>query len=254
MHFAPRVLHTPAMNTPALHNPVFCALDTSEVGVATNLAAKLADTVGGVKLGLQFFNAHGPKGVMEVQKASGLPLFLDLKFHDIPNTVAGAVRSVVPLKPYIINVHAAGGRAMMEAAAKAATDASYEVVGSRPLVIAVTILTSMDQADLGATGVNGAVLDQVRRLAALAQASGLDGVVCSPQEASVLRSDLGSDFLLVTPGVRPLWSGADDQKRIMTPAEAMAAGASYLVVGRPITGAENPADAAARIASELGPQ
>ena len=242
------------MSTPALRNPVFCALDTAEMGVATSLSAKLADSIGGVKLGLQFFSAHGPRGIQEVQKASDLPIFLDLKFHDIPNTVASAVKSVVPLKPFMLTIHVGGGRAMMEAAVKAATDASYEVVGSRPLIVAVTVLTSMDHKDLGDTGVPGAVLDQVRRLAALAKASGLDGIVCSPQEAAVLRTDLGPDFLLVTPGVRPLWSAADDQKRIMTPAEAMAAGASYLVVGRPITAAENPADAAARIASELGPQ
>ena len=242
------------MNIAALRNPVFCALDTAEVGVATSLAAKLADSIGGVKLGLQFFGAHGPKGIQEVQKASDLPVFLDLKFHDIPNTVASAVRSIVPLNPYMITIHAGGGRAMMEAAVKAATDTTYEVVGSRPLVVAVMVLTSFDHKDLGEVGVGGAVLDQVRRLAELAKASGLDGVVCSPQEAAVLRADLGPDFLLVTPGVRPAWSAADDQKRIMTPAEAMAAGASYLVVGRPITGAANPAEAAARIASELGPQ
>ena len=242
------------MSTPALRNPVFCALDTAEMGVATSLSAKLADSIGGVKLGLQFFSAHGPRGIQEVQKASDLPIFLDLKFHDIPNTVASAVKSVVPLKPFMLTIHAGGGRAMMEPAVKAATEASYEGVGSRPLIVAVTVLTSMDHKDLGDTGVPGAVLDQVRRLAALAKASGLDGIVCSPQEAAVLRTDLGPDFLLVTPGVRPLWSAADDQKRIMTPAEAMAAGASYLVVGRPITAAENPADAAARIASELGPQ
>jgi orotidine-5'-phosphate decarboxylase len=242
------------MDRPTLRNPVFCALDTNQIGVATSIAAKVADSVGGLKLGLEFFNAHGPKGVQEVQRASDLPIFLDLKFHDIPNTVAGAVRSVVPLKPYMINVHAGGGRAMMEAAAKAATEAAYEVVGSRPLVLGVTVLTSFDQGDLGATGVGGSVVDQVRRLAELARTAGLDGVVCSPQETAVLRADLGPDFLLVTPGVRPVWAGADDQKRIMTPGEAMAAGANFLVVGRPITGAANPADAAARIASELGPR
>jgi len=240
--------------TATLRNPVFCAIDTDDLGAATTLAARLAETVGGVKLGLQFFSAHGPKGLAEVAAASDLPLFLDLKFHDIPNTVAGAVRSVVPLKPFMITVHAVGGRAMMEAAMKAATDTAYEVVGSHPLVVAVTVLTSFDDNDLAETGVNTAVLDQVRRLAALAQSAGLDGVVCSPQEAAVLRADLGPDFLLVTPGVRPLWSPANDQKRVMTPAEAMAAGASYLVVGRPITGAADPAEAAARIAADLGPR
>jgi len=240
--------------TTTLRNPVFVAVDTAEIGVATTLAAQLDDCVGGVKLGMQFFNAHGPKGIAEVAAASDLPLFLDLKFHDIPNTVAGAVRSVVPLKPYMLTVHTCGGRAMMEAAVKAATDTAYEVVGSHPLVIGVTVLTSFDQADLAEVGVNSDVLDQVRRLAALAKTSGLDGVVCSPQEAAVLRTDLGPDFLLITPGVRPLWSAANDQKRVMTPAEAMAAGASYLVIGRPITGAADSADAARRIASELGPQ
>lgn len=234
-------------------NKVFCALDTPSLDIALGWANRLKGTVGGMKLGLEFFGAQGPSGIRRVAE-TGMPIFLDLKFHDIPNTVASAVKSVVPLKPFMLTIHAGGGRAMMEAAVKAATDASYEVVGSRPLIVAVTVLTSMDHKDLGDTGVPGPVLDQVRRLAALAKASGLDGIVCSPQEAAVLRNDLGGDFLLVTPGVRPLWSAANDQKRIMTPAEAMAAGASYLVIGRPITGAENPADAAARIASELGPQ
>jgi len=240
--------------TTALRNPVFCAVDTGDLGVATALAARLADTVGGLKLGLEFFNANGPKGLAEVTAASDLPLFLDLKFHDIPNTVAGAVRSVVPFKPFMITVHTCGGKTMMEAAVKAASDTAYEVIGSHPLVVGVTVLTSMDDTDLAEVGVNSPVMDQVRRLAALAQSAGLDGVVCSPQEAAVLRADLGPDFLLVTPGVRPTWAAANDQKRVMTPAEAMAAGASYLVIGRPITGAANPAEAATRIASELGPR
>jgi orotidine-5'-phosphate decarboxylase len=143
---------------------------------------------------------------------------------------------------------------MMEAAVKAATDTAYEVVGSHPLVVGVTVLTSFDDNDLAEIGVGHPVMDQVRRLAALARESGLDGVVCSPLEAVVLRADLGPDFLLVTPGVRPLWSAANDQKRVMTPAEAMTAGASYLVIGRPITGATDPTEAARRIASELGPE
>ena len=238
--------------TQALRNPIFCAIDTDDVAAAKSLASRIAGAVGGIKLGLQFFTAHGPHGVAAVQKAASAPLFLDLKFHDIPNTVAGAVRAVVPLAPAIINVHAAGGRAMMAAAAAAATESAARHGVARPRVIAVTVLTSMDESDLAQTGVGASPLEQVRRLAALAQTAGLDGVVCSPQEAAVLRADLGPDFLLVTPGVRPSGTAANDQKRTMTPAEAIAAGASYLVIGRPITDAADPADAASRIAAELG--
>ncbi|MSO98382.1 MAG: orotidine-5'-phosphate decarboxylase [Rhodospirillaceae bacterium] len=239
---------TPAAN---LRNPVFCALDTSDLGQATSWAATLADTVGGVKLGLEFFNAHGPKGVAEVMRASGLPLFLDLKFHDIPNTVAGAVKSVVPLKPFMINVHANGGRAMMQAAAKAAHEAAQTHLVDRPLVIGVTVLTSMDDNDLREVGVSESTLDNVRRLAELAKISGLDGVVCSPHEAAALRRDLGPNFKLITPGVRPAWAAANDQKRAMTPAEAVASGADYVVIGRPITAASDQAAAAKRIVLEL---
>jgi len=234
-----------------LKNPILCAIDTSDLGQATSWAAKLADAVGGIKLGLEFFNARGPKGVIEVMRASELPLFLDLKFHDIPNTVAGAVKSVVPLKPAIINVHAVGGRAMMEAAAKAAREAAEEHMVDRPLVIGVTVLTSMDDTDLGEIGVAGTAFDQVRRLAELAKISGLDGVVCSPHEAAALRRDLGPNFKLITPGVRPSWAATNDQKRVMTPAEVLAAGADYMVIGRPITGAPDQAAAAKRIVMEL---
>ena len=238
--------------THTLKNPVFCAVDTPDIAQATALAAKIADTVGGLKLGLEFFSANGPKGVQQVHKASGLPLFLDLKFHDIPNTVAGAVRAAAAeVKPYMMTLMTAGGRNMMQAAAKAAADVAHELIVPRPLLLGVTVLTSFDAEDLLETGVSGTVADQVRRLAALAQDSGLDGVVCSPLEADVLRRDLGPDFKLVTPGVRPSWADANDQKRIMTPLEAVKAGASYLVVGRPITGAADPAAAAARIALEL---
>jgi orotidine-5'-phosphate decarboxylase len=239
------------LTAPKLRNPVFCALDTSDLGQATSWAAKLADTVGGVKLGLEFFNALGPKGVSEVMRASGLPLFLDLKFHDIPNTVAGAVKSVVPLKPFMINVHAVGGRVMMQAAADAARDAAQKHMVDRPLVIGVTVLTSMDEHDLNQVGVAGAVFDQVRRLAELAKMSGLDGVVCSPHEAEMIRRDLGPNFKLITPGVRPAWAAANDQKRVMTPHEAVAAGADYVVIGRPITAAPDQAAAAKRIVMEL---
>jgi orotidine-5'-phosphate decarboxylase len=234
-----------------LKNPVFCALDTADLGRATSWAATLSDAVGGVKLGLELFNAQGPKGIGEVTRACGLPLFLDLKFHDIPNTVAGAVRSVVPLKPFMINVHAAGGRAMMEAAASAASEAAQAHRVGRPLVLAVTVLTSLETSDLAECGIIGGVPDQVRRLAALAMKSGLDGVVCSPHEAAVLRAELGPNFKLVTPGVRPAWAAANDQKRVMTPAEAISVGADYVVIGRPITGAPDMAAAAKRIAMEL---
>jgi orotidine-5'-phosphate decarboxylase len=237
--------------TAKIKNPVFCALDTPDLGTATSWAAALADTVGGIKLGLEFFNANGPKGVTEVMRASGLPLFLDLKFHDIPNTVAGAVKSVVPLRPAIINVHTHGGRAMMEAAAKAAHEAAQKHLVDRPLVIGVTVLTSMDDNDLREVGVTESAFDNVRRLSELAKVAGLDGVVCSPHEAQVLRRDLGPNFKLITPGVRPSWAAANDQKRVMTPAEAMASGADYVVIGRPITAAPDQAAAAKRIVLEL---
>ncbi|MBB4285154.1 orotidine-5'-phosphate decarboxylase [Roseospira goensis] len=237
---------------PVFPNPVFVALDTADLEQARAWARALAPVVGGVKLGLEFFAAHGATGVRAVAGAEGgPPLFLDLKFHDIPNTVAGAVRAVAPLAPAIVNVHAAGGRAMMAAARDAATEAADRLGVTPPKLIAVTVLTSLDAADLTTTGVPGAVADQVRRLAALAVAAGLDGVVCSPHEAAVLRADLGPDALLVTPGVRPAWAATGDQKRVTTPAEALAAGASHLVVGRPITQADDPAAAARRVVADL---
>ncbi|MHB1206519.1 MAG: orotidine-5'-phosphate decarboxylase [Rhodospirillaceae bacterium] len=237
-----------------LKTPIFTALDTAEISEATGLAAKLADTSGGLKLGLEFFVAHGPRGVKEVQSASDLPIFLDLKLHDIPNTVAGAMRSVCQLGVHMTTIHAAGGRGMMEAAVKSATDTAHEFPVQRPLVIAVTVLTSFDADDLKSVGVGAAVTDQVRRLAEVAQRAGVDGIVCSPLEVALLRADLGPGIKLITPGVRPAWAAANDQKRIMTPEQALAAGADYLVIGRPITAAADPAAAAARIALEIAPQ
>ncbi|OHC73793.1 MAG: orotidine 5'-phosphate decarboxylase [Rhodospirillales bacterium RIFCSPLOWO2_12_FULL_58_28] len=225
---------------------VFVALDTVDVGRAAALAGRLKGVVGGVKLGKEFFTANGPQGVERVS-AAGLPVFLDLKFHDIPNTVAGAVRAALALKPFMLNVHASGGAAMM----RAAVDAAAEAGDDRPLMLAVTVLTSLDADDLKATGVAGAVSEQAARLASLAEDCGMDGVVCSAFEAGMLRQRLGPDFKLVVPGVRPVWASADDQKRIMTPAEAVNAGADYLVVGRPITGAVDPVKAAEKIAAEL---
>ncbi len=229
-----------------VENPVFCALDTTDLGRAEKLARSLKGSVGGAKIGMEFFNAHGPQGYRAVA-AAGLPIFLDLKLHDIPNTVAGGIRAILPLKPAIVNVHAAGGAAMMRAAA----DAAREAGSDRPLVIGVTMLTSLDASDLADTGVSGTPGDHVRRLAGLAASSGLDGVVCSAHEIEVLRRDLGKDFKLVVPGIRPAGSDIADQKRIMTPAEALALGADILVIGRPITGAGDPRAAAEEIGRSL---
>lgn len=237
--------------------PVLVALDTADLSQAQAWARAVAAAGCGLKLGLEAFCAHGPDGVRAVTDAAAAAgadpaLFLDLKFHDIPNTVAGAVRAVAPLAPAIVNVHAAGGAAMMRAALDAAGDAAHRLGQPRPRVIAVTVLTSLDDADLAATGVTETAADQVRRLAALTVESGLDGVVCSAHEAAVLRADLGPEPLLVTPGVRPSWAAAaGDQKRIMTPADARAAGASHLVVGRPVTAAPDPGAAARRVLDDL---
>lgn len=228
---------------------VFVALDTQDLGRAAGLARALAGIVGGVKLGKEFFTAQGPDGVRAV--AGGERLFLDLKFHDIPNTVAGAVRAAVHLRPAFLNVHAAGGRAMMQAAAEAAREAAEDAETPRPLVLGVTVLTSLDDDDLAAVGQLGPAGEQVIRLARLAQASGLDGVVCSAREIAALRQACGPDFRLMVPGIRPAWAAQGDQKRVATPARAVAAGADYLVIGRPITGADDPAAAARRIVDEL---
>jgi orotidine-5'-phosphate decarboxylase len=227
-------------------NPIFCALDTTDEARAASLARGLKGAVGGVKVGMEFFNARGPQGFRVVAEA-GLPVFLDLKLHDIPNTVAGGIRAVLPLKPAIVNVHAAGGLAMMRAAA----DAAKEAGEARPLIIAVTMLTSLDQSDLAATGVTGTPADHVLRLAHLAAKAGLDGVVCSAHEIERLRAELGRDFKLIVPGIRPAGSDVADQKRIMTPSEALALGADVLVIGRPITGAADPREAADAITASL---
>ena len=229
-------------------NRIFVALDTTDPGRAAGLAGGLAGLVGGIKLGKEFFTANGPQGVRQVMAAAALPLFLDLKFHDIPNTVAAAVRAALPLRPFMLNVHAAGGGAMMKGAAAAAAEAGP----GRPLVLGVTVLTSLADADLAAIGMMGKTTDQVVRLARLAQDCGLDGVVCSAREIVALRSACGAGFKLVVPGIRPSWSAADDQRRIVTPKEALDLGADVLVIGRPIAAADDPAAAARRIAEEIG--
>ncbi len=228
---------------------IFVALDTHDLRRAAALARDLAGLVGGVKIGKEFFTAHGPDGVRAV--AGGVPLFLDLKFHDIPNTVAGALRSAIHLRPAFVNVHAAGGRAMLEAALQAVAEGAEDADVPRPQLLGVTVLTSLSDDDLREVGQSGPVADQVVRLARLARSCGLDGVVCSPREIAVLRAACGPDFVLMVPGIRPSWAAAGDQKRTMTPAEALAAGADYLVIGRPVTEAPDAAAAARRIVEEI---
>lgn len=235
--------------TIAPQDRIFAALDTPDIERAAALSKAVLGVVGGVKIGKELFTAQGPDGVRLA--AGGAPLFLDLKFHDIPNTVAGAVRAAVHLRPAILNVHASGGRAMMQAAAQAARETAEDLGIERPKVIGVTVLTSLDAADLEEVGQRGPAADQVLRLARLTQDSGLDGVVCAPQEIAALRKACGPGFLLVVPGIRPSWAASGDQKRVMTPGEAIAAGADHIVIGRPINAAEDPRAAAQRIVAEL---
>ena len=217
------------------------ALDTVDVGVAGAWAEAVAPHAGLFKLGLEFFLANGARGYAAVR---GAPVFLDLKLHDIPNTVAGGIRAVLPLQPNMVTVHSAGGSLMIQAAHQAAVSAGAD----RPLILAVTVLTSLGASDLHATGVAGTLGDQVLRLGRLAVAAGADGLVCSPQEVAMLRQALGPSVKLVVPGIRPAGSPAGDQVRTMTPAQAVAAGADWIVVGRPITAAADPGRAAAEIA------
>jgi orotidine-5'-phosphate decarboxylase len=226
-------------------NPIFVALDTPDLPRALELAKAIRPHVGGLKVGLEFITALGPSAVREIV-ALGLPVFADVKFHDIPNTVAGAAREIARLGVTLFNIHASGGEAMMRAAKEAAASVDPHVK-----VIGVTVLTSLDDGDLEQVGQQRPAREQVLRLAQLAKASGLDGVVCSPQEIELVRRAGGSDFLIVTPGVRPVGAALADQRRVMSPGQAMRAGADILVVGRPITGAADPAAAARAIAGDI---
>jgi len=229
-------------------NPICVAIDTPDLGQADRLVGSLAGHVGMVKIGMEFFYAHGVGGY-KAMAAHGVPIFLDLKLHDIPNTVAAGLSSLMQLepKPAIIDVHATGGPAMLAGAAKA--------VGGQAKLIAVTILTSLDKSDLAASGFDGTMSTDAHavNLALLAKASGADGVVCSPHDLTGIRKSCGNDFLTVVPGIRPQGSDAQDQKRIATPKTAIDAGADILVIGRAITGADDPARAARNILESLKP-
>ena len=222
-------------------SPIYVAIDTPDLARAREIARAVRGVAGGIKLGLEFFAANGPAGVAELGEF-GLPIFLDLKLHDIPNTVAKAIHALAPLEPAILTVHAAGGVAMLENAKAAASP--------KTRVVAVTVLTSLDDKDLAAAGVRGGPAEQVARLAALAQAAGLDGIVCSGEEVGAARKAWPTGFYVV-PGVRPLGGGAADQKRVVTPRAAIDGGASILVIGRPITDADDPAAAVRAIAATL---
>lgn len=233
------------MSAARFSNPIFAALDTPDLPRALEIAKSIRPHVGGLKVGLEFITALGPDAVRQIV-ATGSPVFADTKFHDIPNTVAGASRAIAALGISIFNIHASGGEAMMRAAKDAAASVNPNVK-----LIAVTVLTSLEDSDLDAVGQKKPARDQVLRLAELAKKSGLDGVVCSAHEIEPIRKAIGPDFMLVVPGIRPAGADLADQKRVMTPSDALKKGADILVIGRPIVAAKDPAAAAKIIADEI---
>lgn len=226
---------------------LIAAIDTPDLARAKALVCEVAPHCGLVKIGLEFFLRHGPEGYHAATHGTGADVFLDLKLHDIPNTVAGAVRSLLPLAPKFLTIHAGGGSKMVAAAALQAALAG----NNRPKILAVTVLTSFDADGLAETGVTGGTTEQVLRLAGLALEAGADGLICSPHEIEILRDKFGDKPILVVPGIRPLGAALGDQARVMTPERAIEAGADYIVVGRPITEAASPGQAAAKIAKSI---
>lgn len=229
---------------------IIVALDVPTRGQALALAEKLYDDVGAFKIGMQLYNAEGPGIVRDIQKLGG-KVFIDLKLHDIPNTVAEATKVLTGLQAYIMTLHAAGGKKMLAAAAQSARE-NLPAGGRKPLLVAVTVLTSLSQQEFNEEiGIDRPIAEQVVSWAKMAKSAGLDGVVASPQEIAVIRQACGQDFVIITPGIRPIWAAANDQSRIMTPKQAVEAGADYLVIGRPITAQPDQAAAAQRIVAEI---
>ena len=227
-------------------NPIILAVDTSSLEEAKSLALKLKDHIGGIKIGMEFFNSFGPEGIRVIQKFN-IPIFLDLKLHDIPATVYKTVSTLLTLNPAIINVHASGGREMMKAASRARKDSNNK----NTKIIAVTMLTSLDDNDLKEVGFSITSNELVLSLAKLAKDSGLDGIVCSAREISTIREAIGKDFLLVVPGIRPEDNKLNDQKRTMTPKGAISEGADLLVIGRPITQSDDQVSALMNILEQI---
>ncbi len=235
---------------------VLVALDTTDITLASTIITETADFVGGFKFGLEYFNRHGAMGVQhaldQAQKNTAL-VFMDLKFHDIATTVAGAVQGVLEsgIRPHILNVHTAGGLCMMQSAKQQSLESADKLGIPPPLMVGVTILTSLNDRDIAQVGYTPPIPDQVVKMAELAKTAGLDGVVCSAHEIALIKSACGDDFKTIVPGIRPAWAGGNDQHRIMSPRDAISEGADYLVIGRPITDAENMQIAIQKIVQEL---
>ena len=228
---------------------IIVAIDTINLKQALNIS-KSVKGVGAVKLGLEFFCANGPQGISTISE-TGAKIFLDLKFHDIPNTVIGAIRAILKLKPYMITVHLSGGFNMLSESIKTVEKLCSEAKISKPMILGVSVLTSIDEDDFSSLGISGTVEEQVKRLADLAIRSRLDGLVCSAKELKMIKEYVKDDLLLVTPGIRPSGGNVNDQKRIVTPSTAIKDGADFLVIGRPITDEENPKVALDKICSEI---
>lgn len=228
---------------------IIVAIDTIDTNEALKIT-KLIPDVGAFKLGLEYFCANGPKGISKISE-TGVKIFLDLKFHDIPNTVAGAIRASLNLEPYMMTVHLSGGYNMLDRTMEEVKEYCSKKSLKRPLILGVSVLTSIDNNDFSSLGIKGKVEDQVVRLAKLAENSGLDGLVCSAKELKIVKREVGKNLILVTPGIRPAGGEVNDQKRILTPAQAIKDGANFLVIGRPITSVDDPQEALNNITLEI---